>query len=100
MKEIETEIGYSVVYQKRGSSEWYVFTNHTYAHAIRSGMHSETTDLTEAMTAARELLTRDQYVSKNPKYQSYVVAAQVIQRIHMGGVLVTLGTPHHDTEED
>ena len=93
MTEPDTEITYAVVYQKIGDPTWWAFTNHRFKHATGRGLSDETTDFAEADQAAADLVTGAQFTDSRPKYQYHVVATQVIQRIHMGGVIRTFGTP-------
>lgn len=97
---METEVTYCVQYQKSGDPTWWEFTNNQYEHKVTGGMHHETYDLAEAITAAQALLTREQYTSKNPKYQDRVVATQVTQRVYSGGTLLSFGQPVTEEKEN
>jgi hypothetical protein len=93
MKDMDTEVAYGVEYRQRGDDAWFVFTNHKYANRVEHGLFDETTDLSEAMAAAHDLMTGKQFTDSRPRYQAKVVQTRVVQRIHMGGILVTLGDP-------
>lgn len=95
MTEPEIEIGYAVEYRQPGDDAWFVFTNHGYAHRVMHGLHDETTDLSEALAAAHDLRDGKQFTDSRPKYRAKVAQTRVIQRIHAGGVLITLGDPNY-----
>jgi hypothetical protein len=96
----DTDVVYHILYQKPGDPTWFVFTNTRglFEHAAEGSLWHQTTDLTEAMTAAQGLLDRTVFLDSRPKYQHRVAAAQVYQTITTGGALLTFGTPQ-ETEE-
>jgi hypothetical protein len=92
MKDHEAETTYEVHYQKRGSSDWIVFTNHRYEQPAGSGWDA-TYHLPDAIEAAHELMDGTQHTDKRPEHRVRPTATRVVQRISMGGVLFALGEP-------
>lgn len=94
MREISTDVTYHVVYQQAGNNSWYVFTNTRglFEHALPYDSQ-RTTDLAEAMNAARGLVEGTLHTDSRPKYQHTVTAAQVYQTITTGGVVASFGEP-------
>lgn len=94
MREISTDVTYHVVYQKAGDDTWYVFDNTRglYEHAL-SYNSQRTTDLAEAMNAARDLLKGTLHTDNRPKYRHTVSATQVYRTIMTGGVVASFGEP-------
>lgn len=94
MREIGTDITYHVIYQKEGNDGWIVFDNTRglYEHALPYDSQ-RTTDLAEAMNAARGLVEGTLHTDNRPKYRHTVIAAQVYQIITTGGVVASFGEP-------
>lgn len=94
MREIDIEVTYHVIYQEEGNDSWYVFTNTRglYEHALPYD-HQRTTDLAEAMNAARGLADGTVHTTNQVKYRRTVSAAQVYQTITTGGVVASFGEP-------
>lgn len=88
---MEIDVTYAVQYQRNGREDWFEFTNHQYERS--SGHGSETHDLAEAEKAARDLLSREQFIDSRPKYQDRVTATRVVQRISAGGIVLIFGEP-------
>lgn len=89
--EFGTEIAYEVQYQDAERDDWFVFNSTRYKHGTSSTLYSETTDLAEAVTAADDLLTGAQVIDSRPQYQVKIRRTRIVQRIHIGGVLLVLG---------
>lgn len=94
MREISTDVTYHVVYQEEGNDSWYVFTNTRglFEHAL-SYDHQRTTDLAEALNAARGLDDGTLHTTNQVKYRRTVTAAQVYQTVMTGGVVASFGEP-------
>jgi hypothetical protein len=91
----EIQVDYVVNYQKVGDLTWYGFTNTSdvFEHAREYGPWNSTTDLAEAQAAAQGLIERTVFTDSRPKYQYQIAAAQVVQVISSGGVIITFGKP-------
>lgn len=85
------EIAYEVQYQDAERDDWFVFTNHRYEHRTPGTAYDETTDFAEALAAAQDLLTGAQVTDPRPKYQVKIVRTRIVQRTHIGTLLLTLG---------
>lgn len=88
--EFGSDISYEVQYQEDGGEDWFVFTNHHYEHATRSTLSSETHNLTEALTAARGLLSGAMVTDSRPQYRSKVTRTRIVQRVYTGTLLMVL----------
>lgn len=98
MKEIEAEVGYHILYQEEGRTDWFVFT-HTrdlWKHPVEHGALHRTADLAEALAAAQGLTEGTVFTDSRPKYQRRVTATQVILTIITGGVIREFGEPQTD----
>jgi hypothetical protein len=94
VREIDTEVTYHVVYQEEGKDNWYVFTNTRglFEHALPYDSQ-RTTDLAEAMNAARGLAEGTLHTTDRVEHRRTVTAAQVYQLITTGGVAASFGEP-------
>lgn len=96
-----TEIGYEIQYQNHGKPDWYVLESPLYEHRTASTFYSESTDLGEVLAVARLVKDGMPYpIKPNRKPVGEVSAVRVIQRIHTGGAILIMGTPHPDSKED
>jgi hypothetical protein len=85
---METDVEYTVLYQKRGDPTWWIHMHKEYKHPTG---HWSTKDYEEAHDVAAGLLDRRYFTDSRPKYQARVTATQVHQTIHTGGVIITFG---------
>ncbi len=84
---METEIEYTVVYQKKGDPNWWV---HDPKYVHRSGTWS-TSSFDEAYDHATGLKDGRYVTDTRPKYRARVMATKIEQRVTTGSTIVTFG---------
>lgn len=94
MRDRDVEVTYALQYQHPGDPAWYELENPLWEHPAGGALHSETGDLAEAVAIAGLVRDGMPYPIKPHRTPvTNVTAVRVVQRVHIGGVLMTFGEP-------